>query len=300
MMGTTRVGVIGLGLMGSSMARLNVAAGHTVKGFDVDPDRADLIDGLRAAGSVAEAATDVDVVLLSLPNSGIGLEVTLGDGGIASAAAPGTVVADTSTADPAHTLAMANGLAEAGIGFVDSTVSGNGEMAAVGDLVVMVGGSADDIAQALPALEAIGRAVHTVGPVGSGARAKLIVNHALGIHRQAIAETLVVTEAAGIDMSTMLAVLQDSAAASKAMDIWGKRMIAGDHAPPAGHFSTSHKDAVLIAAQAEELGVPVALRDAVYANFKEGMEDGLADYDNSAVIEVIRRQIGQGRIPRAD
>ncbi len=79
-MGTTRLGVIGLGLMGSSMARLNVAAGHTVKGFDVNPDRADLIEGLSAACSVAEAATDVDVILLSLPNSGIGLEVTLGDG----------------------------------------------------------------------------------------------------------------------------------------------------------------------------------------------------------------------------
>ena len=90
------------------------------------------------------------------------------------------------------------------------------------------------------------------------------------------------------------------AAASKAMHIWGERMIAGDHAPPAGHFSTSYKDAVLIAAQAKELAVPVALRDAVYENFKEGMDDGLADYDNSAVIEVIRRQIGQGRIPRTD
>lgn len=282
------------------MARLNVAAGHTVKGFDANPDRVGLIDGLSAAGSVAEAATDVDVVLLSLPNSGIGREVTLGDGGIVSAAAAGTVVADTSTADPAHTLAMASGLAEVGIGFVDSTVSGNGAMAAVGDLVVMVGGSVDDIAKAMPALEAIGRAVHTVGPVGSGARAKLIVNHALGIHRQAIAETLVVTEAAGIDMTTMLTVLKDSAAASKAMDIWGERMIAGDHFPPSAHMSTGFKDAVLIADQAKALGVPVALRDAVFENFKEGVEDGLADYDNSAVIEVIRRKIGRGRIPRSD
>lgn len=125
---------------------------------------------------------------------------------------------------------------------------------------------------------------------------KLLVNHALTIHRMALAETLVVAELAGLDLHATLAVLEDSLAYSKAMDLWGERMIAGDHEPPFARLRQSLKDARLIVEHAHELGAAAPLVEVVAAALSEGESTGLADMDNGAIIEVVRRRSGIGRI----
>jgi 3-hydroxyisobutyrate dehydrogenase-like beta-hydroxyacid dehydrogenase len=205
-------------------------------------------------------------------------------------------VYDATTGRPGDAVEIADALSAAGVVYSDSTVSGNSEVAERGELVVMVGGSKDAYQRGVPIFEAIGRSHHHVGPVGSASRMKLIVNHALTVHRMALAEALVVAELADMDLETTLDVLKDSLAYSKAMDVWGDQMVAGDHQHPYSRLRQSHKDARLIVEHGLELGATMDLAQVARAALAEGEETGLAEMDNSSVVEVVRRRAGIGRV----
>ena len=292
------VAVIGLGLMGSRMSGHILAAGHGVRGYDPDPARSAEPEGKGGVttGSPAEAVQGCWAALLSLPTSDVSREVCLGVEGIAGSGVSPLNVYDTTTGRPGDAVEIAHALSAAGVVYSDSTVSGNSEVAERGELVVMVGGSKEAYQRGVPIFEAIGRSHHHVGPVGSASRMKLIVNHALTVHRMALAEALVVAELAGMDLETTLEVLKDSLAYSKAMDVWGDQMVAGDHEHPFARLRQSHKDARLIVEHGLELGATMDLAQVARAALAEGEENGLADMDNSSVAEVVRRRAGIGRV----
>lgn len=291
--------MIGLGLMGSRMSVHLLGAGLVVRGYDPDPDRmAEFAQrGGVVTGSPGEAVQGCWAALLSLPTSDVSREVCLGSGGLSSSGVAPLYVYDTTTGRPGDAVEISAALSGHGITYCDSTVSGNSEVAESGELVVMVGGPEDAYLAGQPIFEAIGRSHHHVGEVGSGSRIKLIVNHALTVHRMALAETLVVAELAGMDLETTLEVLKDSLAYSKAMDVWGDRMVAGDHDFPFARLHQSHKDARLIVEHGRELGATMDLADVARAALAEGEATGLADLDNSSVAEVVRRRAGIGRVP---
>jgi 3-hydroxyisobutyrate dehydrogenase len=293
------VAVIGLGLMGSRMARQLAGQGFDLRGYDIDRERMSEFEdgGGVGAGSSADAVQGCWAALLSLPNSDISKEVCLGPSGLSESGADGLLVFDTTTGRPADAIEISGALADAGITYSDTTVSGNGEIAERGELVVMFGGEAEIYQQGRAIFEAIGRSSHHVGPVGSASTMKLLVNHALTIHRMALAETLVVAELAGLDLDATLEVFKDSLAYSKAMDAWGDRMIAGDHEKPFARLRQSSKDARLIVEHGREVGASVALAETVAAALAEGESSGLADLDNSSIVEVVRRRAGIGRVP---
>lgn len=293
-----RVAVIGLGIMGSRMARRLIEHGFEVAGYDPAPDRMDefVAMGGTSAGSPTEAVAGCWAALLSLLTSDISREVCLGSEGISSAAAPGLLVYDATTGRPSDAVEIGAALADHDIIYCDSTVSGNGAVAEQGGLVVMVGGPEDAYRRGIPIFEAIGRAHHHVGEIGSGSLMKLLVNHALMIHRMALAETLVVAELAGLDLDAALDILKDGLSYSKAMDVWGERMIEGDHDIPHARLRQSSKDARLIVENAVALGAPIGLAEVVAAALAEGEATGLSDYDNSSIIEVVRRRAGIGRV----
>jgi 3-hydroxyisobutyrate dehydrogenase len=293
-----KVAVIGLGLMGSRMSARLIDHGFELSGYDTDEDRvAAFVEmGGDLAGSPADAAAGCWAALLSLPNSDVSREVCLGAGGLVESGVSPLVVYDATTGRPEDCVEIAAGLAGVGITYCDSTVSGNAEVAERGELVVMVGGPEEAYRQGESIFAAIGRSHHHVGDVGSGARMKLLVNHVLTIHRMALAEALVVAELAGIDLDTTLEVLKDGLAYSKAMDAWGERMVAGDHTEPFARLRQSHKDARLIVEHDTGLGASVDLVDTVRKALEEGERAGLGDMDNSAVMEVLRRRAGIGRV----
>lgn len=290
--------MIGLGIMGSRMAGRLREAGHLLRGYDPEPARLSefVAAGGTAASSPASAVQGCWAALLSLPDSDVSSRVCLGEGGIAGSGVEGLLVLDATTGRPEDAIANATGLAAVGIEYGDSTVSGNAPFAATGQLVVMFGGSEAAYVRGRPIFEAIGRSHHHVGPVGAGARVKLIVNHVLAIRWMALAEGLVVAELAGLDLNRTLDVLKDSLAYSKAMDAWGDRIIAGDHDPPSARLRQSHKDARLIVEHGRALGARVDLMEVVRSALAEGEASGLADLDNSAVAEVVRRRAGIGRV----
>jgi 2-hydroxy-3-oxopropionate reductase len=286
-----RIAAIGLGLLGSALTTTLLERGFDVSGFDRDPERLREHGerGGSAAGSVAEAVEDVDRVLLCLPTSEISREVCLGADGIAGTAQRGTVVIDATTARPSDSIAIGRGLAEHGLPYLDATVSGSSAMARERDIVVMVGGDADAFARVRGVLEAMARSVHHVGGQGAGATTKLIVNLALGAHRLVLAEALVLGERSGLDLTALLDVLKDSAAYSKAMDGWGERMVAGDHGRPMSRIRQHAKDVRLILEAGHAVGAPLWVGATVAQVLAVAQQQGLADADNSAVIEVLRR-----------
>jgi 3-hydroxyisobutyrate dehydrogenase-like beta-hydroxyacid dehydrogenase len=292
------IAFIGLGLMGSRMSGHLLAAGHAVRGYDSDPARLAEFEnkGGLIAGSPAEAVEGCWAALLSLPTSDVSREVCLGEEGIARSGVSPLFVYDTTTGRPDDAVEIGDALAAIGVVYSDTTVSGNSEVAEKGELVVMLGGSEDAYLRGRPIFEAIGRSHHHVGPVGSASRMKLIVNHALTVQRMALAEALVVAELSGMDLETALDVLKDSLAYSKVMDVWGDRMVAGDHEFPYARLRQSHKDARLIVDHGVELGATMDLARVAREALAEGEETGLADMDNSSVMEVVRRRAGIGRV----
>lgn len=298
MMENTHLAVIGLGLMGSRMAARLFEDGFKLRGFDTNPQRSAEFErrGGEPAGSPLQAVQGCWAALLSLPNSDASRDVCLGPGGIAGSSTSPLYVYDTTTGRPQDASEIAVALADRGVVYCDSTVSGNGELAEQGQLVVMVGGSAEAYRTGRPIFESIGRSHHYVGPAGSGSRMKLIVNHVLTIHRMALGEALVVAELSDMDLATTLAVLKDGLAYSKAMDAWGERMISGDHEKPFSRIRQSHKDSHLIVEHGLGRGAPMDLVSVVRDALAEGESAGLADLDNSAVVEVIRRRAGIGRV----
>jgi 2-hydroxy-3-oxopropionate reductase len=285
-----RVGAIGIGLLGSALSATLLERGYDVVAYDPDPRRIDEHEarGGRGADSIAAAVADVEVVLLALPTSDIVREVCLGPGGIASAARPGTLVLDATTARPSDTVATGRALGERGIGFLDTSVSGSSSMAWERDIVIMVGGRDDVVASARPVLEALARSVRHVGPLGAGTRTKLVVNLVLGVHRLVLAEALVLGERAGLDLDGLLEVLKDSAAYSKAMDGWGDRMVRGDHDRPRSRIRQHAKDVGLMLDEGAAAGAPMPLTTVLAEVLEQADRLGLSDADNSAVIAVLR------------
>jgi len=290
----TDVAVLGLGLMGATLARHLLDGGHTVVGYDPESDRrTEHTDrGGVSVESVGEAVSGADRVVLSLPDSSVMLAVCAE---IVAAKPSPVLIIDTTTGAPQDSIAAAALLADNGHAYVDATVSGNAAQAAQKDVIFMIGGDDHNIEVASELLGPLARSVYPVGPVGAGSTAKLVVNHVLSINRAAVAEGLTVAEKSGLELGSMLEVLRDSAAYSKAMDIWGRRMVEGDHYPPASRVRQSHKDSRLINDHAESVGASHALVEMVRQALVEAEDSGLADADNSSVMELMRRRAGIGR-----
>jgi 3-hydroxyisobutyrate dehydrogenase-like beta-hydroxyacid dehydrogenase len=214
-------------------------------------------------------------------------EALLGPAGALEAAAPGVVAIDNSTIHPDASAALAAELGRRGIAMLDAPVGGSSGQARRREAPVVVGGDPDVFARCRPILDAIAQRVHHVGPNGSGARAKLVINLVLGLNRLALAEGLLFGLRQGLDGKTLLAVLKDSAAYSRAMDIKGERMLEGNFEPE-GKLAQHLKDVELMLEVGHAAGAPL-LATALHRQLLiAGVAAGLSERDNSSIIAVLR------------
>ena len=213
-----RIGFIGMGVMGAPMAVNLAAAGFAVTVFDTDRARAEAAaratQGVAVAAGAAELAGAADVVITMLPDGEVVRRVVCGVGGIGAAMKPGALLLDTSSSEPWHTRATAAVLAAGGVAMVDAPVSGAQWGAQAAELVFMVGGASADLARVRPLLDAMGRAVHHVGPLGAGHTMKCINNMITAMTFIATTEGLAIGKRAGLDPVAMNEVLNDSTGAS--------------------------------------------------------------------------------------
>jgi 3-hydroxyisobutyrate dehydrogenase len=196
-----KIGFIGLGNMGLPMARHLVSAGHLVIGFDLNEEVVGLLTdgGASRANSVAEACAPAEIVITMLPAGEQVREVYLDDRGVLSAAAPGTLLIDSSTIDVATARDVARAAEERGLAMVDAPVSGGVAGAQTATLTFMVGGPAAAFERALPVLEKMGKTIVHAGDAGNGQAAKICNNMILGASMIVVSEAFLLAEKLGLD-----------------------------------------------------------------------------------------------------
>ena len=290
------IAYIGMGLLGSALAGNLIRAGFTVRGFDTAPERMREHEALGGvpAGSPADAARGATVVMTCLMTADLVREVLLGPDGALAAAEPGLVVIDNSTIHPDASAALAARLVQRGIPMLDAPVAGSSGQARRREALMVVGGDAEVFARCRPILNALSERVRHVGPNGAGARAKLVVNLILGLNRLALAEGLLFGLRQGLDGRALLAVLKESGAYSRAMDLKGARMIEG-HFEPEGKLAQHLKDVELMLEVGHAAGAPLLVTALHRQLLLAGVAGGLGDHDNSSIIEVLRSLIAAPR-----
>ncbi len=208
----TRIGFIGVGTMGLPMAGNLLKKGFAVTAYDTRPEavKAAAAAGMGTAASTAEAVATADLVITMLPSSPHVEAAYTGDGGVLAAARAGTLCVDMSTIDPAASRRVAAAARERGLRFIDAPVSGGVPRAIDGTLAIMVGGAAEDVAEARPALSAMGANVIHVGPIGSGEVVKLCNNLIAGVAAVAVSEAFRIAEGFGVDPAIVTEVISKS------------------------------------------------------------------------------------------
>ena len=288
-----RVGVIGLGTMGASMAANLLAAGHPTTVWNRTPGRAASLVGAGAAEAAdpAAVAAGSDVVVVSVSDTPDVEAVLFGVGGLAAGARPGLLVVDTSTISPSATRDFAARLAALGIDFVDAPVSGGSEGARTATLTIFVGGDPAAVARARPILERLGTTITHFGPAGSGQAVKAVNQVMIGGVYLAVAEGLVLAMKAGLDPEQVVGALGGGVAGSWILSNRSGRMIANDY--PLGFRTSLHlKDLGIALAMAREVGAVVPLA-ALAAQLENGLvARGHGDEDMSNLARVIREQSG--------
>ena len=276
------IGMIGLGLMGTALARRFLRRGLGVLGYDLSPERRDEL--ARAGGHAAESAIDVvrqcETIILSLPDSGVVASVIES---IETDLRAGQLVIDTTSGESLQTAATGARLARHGVRFLDATIAGSSAQVADGQVIVMVGGDEAAFRSTQDLLGSFAREVFHVGPWGSGSRMKLVVNLVLGLNRAALAEALLLAHALELDPQSALAILKASPAYSTVMDTKGSKMIAEDFTPHA-RLSQHLKDVRLILEAAARTGADVPLSTTHRQLLERAVAAGFGELDNSAII----------------
>jgi 3-hydroxyisobutyrate dehydrogenase-like beta-hydroxyacid dehydrogenase len=279
----TVVAVVGLGMMGSRFARRLVDAGHDVVVWNRTPSRTAEFAalGAKVAASPADAARLAEVVMTMLASPEALEQVTTGDEGIAAGADGATTVIEMSTVGPASVEWLRSALPEE-TGLLDAPVLGSLSEVEAGSLRIFVGGPEALVERWTPLLSSLGTPVH-VGPLGAGARAKLVANSTLLGVLGVLGEAVALADALGLSREAAWEVLAATPIAAQAERRRG--MIEGsDEAPLRFALGLARKDADLIAAAADDHGADLRLAEAVRTWLAEAEQAGRADEDYSAVL----------------
>jgi 3-hydroxyisobutyrate dehydrogenase-like beta-hydroxyacid dehydrogenase len=287
----SKIGLVGLGLVGTAMAESLLARQFDVIGFDIDSQRLAHLEksGGKAVGDPAELARQAEYIVLSLPDTDVVRQVVEGPNGLLKAEPLPTHIIDTTTGDPEETMALARRLAEQKIFFLDSTISGSSRQVRAREAVFMVGGDKAAFESCMDIFTALATKVFYLGPSGSGSKAKLAGNLILGLNRLALAEGLVFADKLGLELKSFLELLKTTPAYSAVMDIKGDKMLQGDFKAEA-RIRQHHKDVSLILKYAERAGQELPLSQVHLDVLEKAIAAGDADLDNSAVIREIRRR----------
>lgn len=228
---TVKVALIGAGAMGGAIGTRLAQTDNQVSVFDLDGEKvAELVaHGAVAAASAAEAAAASDYVITSLNAARIVDISVFGKGGVAEGATPGTLIIDMSSIDPAATKDLAKKAAEKGLRWVDSPLSGGAPKALTGELTLMAGGAADDVADAQNVLKYVASNYTHMGPVGAGQTTKLINQVLCGLNFLAVAEATQLAIDAGVDAAKIPAALRGGRADSAILQEYMPRYVAKDY-----------------------------------------------------------------------
>jgi 2-hydroxy-3-oxopropionate reductase len=292
-MSTTTIAFIGLGIMGSPMAVHLQEAGFDVVGYNLHPERTKplVAAGGTAAGSIAEAVKDADVVAVMVPDSPDVQLVLAGDGGVFDNAREGALVIDFSSIRPDVTADLATQARSRGFRLLDAPVSGGEAGAKNAALSIMVGGDEADFAEAAPVFDAVGKTIVHVGPNGAGQTVKAANQLIVATNIQAVAEALVFLEAYGVDTAAALDVLGGGLAGSAVLNQKRANMTSRSF-EPGFRIDLHHKDMGIVTSAAREAGVVLPVGAVMAQLMASARANGDGGLDHSALLRGVERLSG--------
>jgi 2-hydroxy-3-oxopropionate reductase len=290
----TTIAFVGLGIMGQPMAVHLQNAGFDVCGVNRSPERTKPLveaDG-RAETTIAEAVKGADVVAVMVPDSPDVEQVLAGEGGVFENAPAGSLIIDFSSIRPDVAASLAEQARGKGFRMLDAPVSG-GEAGAKGAaLSIMVGGQADDFAEAEPIFNAVGKTIVHVGPSGAGQTVKAANQLIVAVNIEVVAEALVFLEAHGVDTEAAFEVLGGGLAGSKVLEQKTPNML-GRTFDPGFRIDLHHKDMGIVTSAAREAGVVIPLGALVAQLMASARANGDGDLDHSALLRGVERLSGR-------
>lgn len=288
-----KLGFIGLGIMGLSMARNLLKAGYAVRVWNRTPSKMEILaaEGASTASSPAELAAQCEVIFICVSDTPDVQAVVLGENGILHGVKPGALVVDMSTISPAATRELAAALAANGVEMLDAPVSGGSEGAAKGTLTIMVGGKAEQLERAHPYFQAMGKTITHVGENGAGQMVKLVNQILVVVTMLGVSEALLFAQAGGLDVEKTLAAVSGGAAGSWMLSNRGPQVIARDWRP-GFTIDLQQKDVRLVLDEADRLGVPMLATSTVFNLYRVLQNDGLGAEGNHALVKALEKLAG--------
>jgi 3-hydroxyisobutyrate dehydrogenase len=288
---TKRVAILGLGTMGAGMAANVLKAGFSLSVYNRTAAKAKaLVDGgAHFASMPGEAAEGASIVISMLSDDSASREVWLGSGGALEAVGKDAILIESSTVSPSWIAELAELSASRGAQFLDAPVTGSRMQAEAGQLSFLVGGNEATVEAATPVLKAMSKEIVHLGPVGSGAKMKLINNFLCGVQVASLAEGLAWIERSGLDREKALAVLKSGAPGSPLLGAISARMVNQNYNV---NFLLTLMAKDLLYAEAEAAHCNVDLKTAETARglFEVAIAQGLGNEDMSSVIEPLRKK----------
>lgn len=288
-----KVGYIGLGIMGGSIARNLIKAGHELVVHNRSQKAVDALValGARSAATPRAVAEQVEFVFTNLPDTPDVEKVVLGDDGIIHGAHPGLIFIDNSTIKPESARMLAQRLADVGVEALDAPVSGGDVGARDGTLTIMVGGSEAAFERAVPLFQAMGKAWVLVGDAGAGQIAKVCNQIIVGAQMVGMAEALITAQKAGVDPLRVVNAIKGGAAQMWTLDVKPPRLFAGNRKPGFKAYM-QHKDLGIVMDTARTYGIPLPLTAVILQMYEAMLQQGNRELDNSAVISVYESLTG--------
>ncbi len=282
----SKLGFIGLGIMGKPMAKNLIKAGYSLIVHDLN--RASVEDlskeGAQTATSSAEVAQQSEIIITMLPNSPDVELVVLGEKGVLGGAKSGMIIIDMSSIEPLVSQKIAAEAAKKGIEFLDAPVSGGEPGAVQGTLAIMVGGKEEVFTQCLPILEVMGKSVVRVGDIGAGGFAKLANQVIVALNIAAVSEAFVLGQKAGLDPEKLFQAIRGGLAGSHVMDA-KIPMVVDRNFQPGFKIKLHDKDIKNALATAAGLRTPLPLTGLIEQILSASIADGKGELDHSAIIQ---------------
>jgi 3-hydroxyisobutyrate dehydrogenase len=282
-MNTTKIGWIGLGLMGTPMSQQLIKAGYPVTVYNRNKDKEAALkeQGAGTATTPAELIAHADIIIIMVTDDKAINNIFNGEHGLLEAKATGKVIINMSTVSPAISKEIAIACADQGNAYLDAPVSGSVKQAETAQLVIMTGGDAAAFERVKPVLETIGKSAALIGEVGAGNVAKLAINTLLSIHAQGLAEAVVLAKQNGIAPEVLLNLLNSGALANPFMKIKGDAIL-NDNYSAAFSLNNIVKDLKL----AKNIGLSTPLGEAALKTYTAAQPE-FGEEDLIAVIKQV-------------
>jgi 2-hydroxy-3-oxopropionate reductase len=281
----SRIGFIGLGIMGKPMSKNLLKAGHYLTVFDINQSAMDELvkAGAEPGASPRDVAAKSEIVITILPNSAIVKAVILGDDGVIEGAQKGAIVVDMSSVSPQASREIAAALDQKGVRMLDAPVSGGEPKAIDGTLSIMAGGSQADFDELLPVFKAMGSSAVLTGSHGAGSVTKLANQIIVQLNIAAVSEALVLATKAGVDPELVYKAIRGGLAGSTVMEA-KVPMILDRNFKPGGTLRINIKDIGNVLETSHELGMPLPLTATIMEILQALKADGMIDHDHASIV----------------